>query len=106
MKNTLSITVSFFLIFAIVFTSCKTKYEEFEPISFNGEVYRSIKVDSTFYRNLRVVFNYYNVNYKVDENGKVLVQQEIINDKDIRFNYTKKALDSSWLKTAGNRNFN
>ena len=87
------------LIGIIIFFFCKNIYAEFEPTIFDGNSYKTIEVNNVFYQNLEIVLDYNNVNYKIDKRGKVLVNQSLSEDKELLFNYTKKALDSLWLKS-------
>ena len=87
------------LIGIIIFFFYKNKYSEFEPTLFDGKSYKKIEVDNMFYKNLEKVLDYNNVNYKVDEQGKVLVKRNLSVDKELLFNYTKKALDTTWLNS-------
>jgi len=47
-------------------------------------------------KNLKNVLNYYNEIWK-EENGKIYISNAI--DKELVFNYTKKANDSLWHAT-------
>ena len=83
----------------IVFLYYKNTYTEFEPILFREDSYERIEVDSLFYKNLKIVFNYSNVEYKIDEQGKALVKRKLNDDKELVFNYTEKALDTTWVNS-------
>ena len=74
-------------------------YTEFEPILFSDDSYKRIEVDSSFYKNLKIVFDWNNVPYKIDKQGKPLVKRKLNNNKELVFNYTKKALDTAWLNS-------
>ena len=87
------------LIGIIIFFFYKNKYAEFEPTLFQGNSYKKIEVDSMFYKNLEKVLEYNNVNYKVDQQGKVLVKRNLSVDEELLFDYTKKALDTAWLNS-------
>lgn len=76
----------------------KNNYTEFEPILFENNSYRKIDVDSMFNINLVLVLDYNNVVYKINEKGKVLVSRSLFEDKELVFNYTKKSLDTSWIR--------
>jgi hypothetical protein len=75
----------------------RNAYVEFQPISFDSEEYKEVKVNAEFYKNLQEVLRKYDESYKVDENGKVLIKRKLSNDMDLMLNYTKKALDTAFL---------
>ncbi len=87
------------LVGIIIFIKYKNTYVEFEPTIFRDDSYKRIEVDSLFYKNLKIVFGYNNVLYKIDEQGKFLVKRNLNADKELVFNYTKKALDTTWLNS-------
>ena len=87
------------LIGIITFFYYKNIYAEFEPTLFEGNSYKMIEVNSSFYKNLEIVLDYNNVSYKIDEQGRVLVKRNLNVDKELLFNYTKKALDTAWLNS-------
>ncbi|MDI3318386.1 hypothetical protein [Pinibacter soli] len=77
----------------------KNSYVEFRPTLFEGNTYHKFEVNDTFYRKLKLVLDYYKVKNKVSEDGKVMITRNVAADKDLLYNYTKKALDSSWLNS-------
>ena len=90
------------LIGIIIFFFYKNVYEEFEPILFENNSYRKVEANSLFYKNLQIVLDYNKVNYKINEQGKVLIERSLIKDKELLFNYTKKALDTQWINLHAN----
>src|SRR5688500_16416699 len=87
------------LVGLIIMISYTNIYTEFEPTFFSDDSYKKIEVDSSFYKNLKIVFDYNNVPYKIDEQGKLLVKRKLNNNKELVFNYTQKALDTEWLNS-------
>jgi hypothetical protein len=83
----------------IIFIYYKNTYTEFEPILFRDDAYKRVAVDRSFYKNLKIVFDYDNVQYKVNKQGKTLVKRKLNDDKELVFNYTEKALDTIWLNS-------
>lgn len=83
----------------VAFLFYKNTYTEFEPTVFEGDSYKKISVDSMFYENLKRVFDYNNVNYKIDKQGKILIKRNLSADKELLLNYTKKTLDTVWLNS-------
>jgi hypothetical protein len=77
----------------------RNSYTVFDPIIFQPEnnAYKTIKADSIFYSNLAGVLSYYNEPYKVDRSGRVFIQRKLKSDRDLVYNYTRKALDIEWL---------
>jgi len=102
--NIVAITKSKYLLLVLLigivsFLIYKNTYIEFEPTLFESNSYKKIEVNSMFYKNLKIVLDYNNVNFKLDEQGKVLVKRNLSTDKESLFNYTKKALDTTWLNS-------
>ena len=87
------------LIGIIAFFYYRSNYVEFVPTIFEGNSYKKIDANSSFYKNLEIVLDYNNVSYKIDEQGKVLVKRNLNVDKELLLNYTKKALDTAWLNS-------
>ena len=90
------------VVIASIFFVCNFTYIKFQPILYQDETYESfkkIKGDKLFYKHLRVVLDYYRESYKVTPEGDILIKRKSGNDTELIYNYTIKALDSSWLKT-------
>lgn len=87
------------LIGLVIFFFYKSIYVEFEPIIFENNSYRKVKVNDMFYKNLEIVLDYNEVNYKINTQGKVLIKRSLIKDKELLFNYTKKAFDTGWVNS-------
>lgn len=73
-------------------------FTPFEATVFSKEGFRKVNVDSNFYKNLEGVLNYYQVEFKRDESGVILIKNSLSKDKELIMNYTNKAIDSLWLK--------
>lgn len=52
-----------------------------------------------FNRNIKRVFDFYQVPYKENPNGVILIPNQLWEDKDTMWNYTTKANDPKWLDT-------
>ena len=50
-----------------------------------------------FYDRLEAVLKYYDIRFKASENNTVLVSLQVILNKELSWNYTKKAQDPEWL---------
>jgi len=78
-------------------------YTQFRPIVFENDSYEFIEVenDSLFYMNLMKVLDYNNIQYKAIGNGDILVKRKFFHDKELLLNYTRKAMDTTWIKSHG-----
>src|SRR4051812_20594690 len=102
MKSNKKIALVLILVLAILGqVYYRNTYVRFEPIMFNlkRESYERVHADSALFRNLEKVLNYYNVAYKVNGRGETLIKRKLDDDKEMRWNYTEKALDTVWLKS-------
>ncbi len=70
---------------------------EFRPIFRIDEMLVEQEPTEGFYSRLEQVLNYYGEEYSINEKGIVLINVELIKDKDLCWNYTTKANDSTWL---------
>lgn len=83
------------------FVACaKPKLVEFKPVyaTSENEYYTEDKYPNLFFENIQQVLKYYDVEFKI-EKGKVYVSPKVYQEKELMFNYTKKALDEDWLKS-------
>ena len=99
-KTSYLLLLPLFGIVALLFYN--SGYTEFEPALFVDNAYKHrINVTSTqmFFNNLKIVLDYDNVPYKIDDQGKVLVKRKLSRDEELLFNYTKKALDTLWINS-------
>lgn len=69
----------------------------FKPIVLENEVFVEKSASPKFYKNLEKVLTFYQVNFLKNEDGTILVDQELKNDTDLCWNYTTKANDSIWI---------
>lgn len=91
-----------FLLIIIVSTSCMTKeYVVLKPVVLSGDQFVETEPDENFYGNVKRVLDFYDEDYKVDENGVVLIPGELSEDKDLLRNYTNKANDREWMEMNG-----
>ena len=92
----LAVTVFLLLFYILRINS----YTEFQPIIFEDNSYKYYELlqrDRSFNENLKIVLDYNKADYKVDNRGRVLIRRSLSEDKELLFNYTKKALDSLWV---------
>lgn len=80
-------------------------YTQFRPVVFEHDSYEFIEIDndSLFYMNLKKVLDYNNVQYKAIENGDILVKRKVFHYKELLLNYTRKAMDTAWIKSHGDQ---
>ena len=85
------------VIIGIVLTSCRSAYNTYVPIYFTGEelVERPDSLTERHVDGIKKVFKHFDVPYKAEQ-GKVYYKGKI--DKELLWNYTKKASDERWLK--------
>lgn len=83
----------------IVFWIYQNRYVEFEATVFEHNTFRTIKQDSTFLSNLKVVLIYYKESYRTNKDGGVLIKHTLKMNYDLMHNYTQKALDTSWINS-------
>jgi hypothetical protein len=102
MKTTKKYLLSIPLAVIIFYFIYMNSYVEFQPTVFENSSYKKIEVNNMFDKNLEMVLDYYNVNYKINEQGKVLIKRSLIRDKALLFNYTKKTFDQLWLNSHTN----
>ena len=76
-------------------------YSKFEPTVFENSSFRRPEVTKieSFNENLRVVLEYNNVKYKIDKDGDIMIKQKLLRDKELISNFTKKAMDTVWIRS-------
>lgn len=95
------VRIVFFLII-IIGASCTSKeYVELKPVILYGDKLVEAEPAGNFYGNVKHVLDFYNVPYKVDEHGVVLITRELRADRDLLRNYTNKANDPEWMEMNG-----
>lgn len=77
-----------------------TEYVPYKPVYKHGDqlIVSTDSLSTEFRENIKIVFKFYDVSYKEDENGVILIPKKIWEDKDTIWNYTTKANDPDWLK--------
>jgi competence protein ComGF len=69
-------------------------YVIFQPIIFDGDEFKSIKVDNVFYKKLEEVLKEEDVSYRIKD-GRIYIKRLDSYDDEKKYNYTEKALDSN-----------
>lgn len=72
-------------------------YFEFVPVLFKDGDIIEVKASSNLCEKLKPVLAHYNESYK-EMNGIVFIKRKLAQDKNLRFNYTNKAFDTSWRR--------
>lgn len=99
-KREISTIVIILIVVVSLFLLYKNSYTEFKPLSFDGNSYVSRKISNQeeFKNNLKKVLEYYNEDFKISENGNILIKNKLKSNQELIVNYTKKALDKDWHK--------
>jgi hypothetical protein len=95
MRKTISLSI---ILFAII--SCQEKLTVFKPVVKINDAYQYSTKDalcSEFQDNIIFVLSYYSEEFR-SQNDSILITSKLFNDKELLYNYTKKACDSDWLK--------
>lgn len=79
----------------------KSEYVSYQPVYQQGEqlVVSEAPISAQLQKNIKTVFKVYDIPYKEDNQGILLISKEIWEDIDIVWNYTTKANDPEWLST-------
>lgn len=73
------------------------RYVKVLPINLENESFvKSNNIPINFYKNMQIVLNHYNEEYKIN-NDTILIKNKKMGDLQLMYNYTKKANDSIWL---------
>ena len=83
----------------LMFFFFQNTYTEFEPTIYSNDSFKKIEVDTTFYKNLILVFDSDYVEYKTNKSGMPLIKRKLATDKEWLYHYTKEALNSSRLNS-------
>lgn len=110
-KKTIFETVMIMLFLIIMSDGCAASectedgYAEYKPVfvdttKLRDEVYviDESMVDAVHYENIKFVFEFYDIKYKVVD-SKIMVDCKVWEDKDYMMNMTKKAGHKDWLAT-------
>lgn len=100
MKRRYKIILSVVILGSMLFYYYNYSYVVFEPISYDRTFENKIKipVDSGFYQRLAFVLEKSGFRYKVNKSGKVLIERRLSRDEDLVYTFTKKSMDSIWIK--------
>jgi hypothetical protein len=101
MKQRNTVVLSIIIIPGLIFFYCYNyTYVAFKPLLFDKtfEKRETFQADGAFYKSLVLVLKNYDFPYKVDQSGQVLIQRKLSRDADLMYNFTKKSMDSAWIK--------
>jgi hypothetical protein len=82
-----------------VMISCNEQSElmVFKPVIYEkGQLIEQNEVEAEFYENLKVVLDYFDVQY-VYEKQIIYVSKVMYNDKELLMNFTSKARNKDWI---------
>ncbi|WP_156173027.1 hypothetical protein [Chryseobacterium lactis] len=87
--------------FIILYLYNKNTYIEYQPLIFDGDHYKvqAIGNKKDFNNKLKKVLDYYHEDFKVSNEGNILIKKKLLSEKELLSNYTKKALDKNWSPT-------
>jgi hypothetical protein len=75
-------------------------YERFKPVYRSGDrlVVSELPLTPELRANVKRVLAFYDVPFKEDSNGELLISKKDWEDLEMMWNYTTKAHDPAWLK--------
>lgn len=85
---------------AITFIYINSRYVQFFEIYFLNDTYiiSQNKPSGKFYSNLKSVLRYYKEDF-LEKDSVIYVKSKLFADRELMYNYTKKAKDSVWLSS-------
>ncbi|WP_018250376.1 hypothetical protein [Orenia marismortui] len=86
----------------ISFISNRFLYVKYIPVTeWNGEQYEvNPEVNSKKLKeNMKIILKYYEVSFKENEKGELLIPASLQRNKEMLYNYTKKAMDEEFVKS-------
>lgn len=99
MEIVIGVLLALFAIAVIATAISRANLVEFKPVYANSENEYQIEdnYSDDFAHQLKQVLKYYNVPHQLDRD-KIFIDNDVYDDKELMFNYTKKALDETWLQ--------
>ena len=77
-------------------------FVEFKPVVRENDrlIYTDIShFPQSFPERMSEVLRYYRESYQLDAEGKILIKTDLLNNKELLWNYTNKAVDEEWLNS-------
>lgn len=76
------------------------EYERFRPVYRVGDnlVVSDLPLTPELRRNVKIVLQFYDVPFKEDQSGELLIPTQDWQDQELMWNYTTKANDPAWLQ--------
>jgi hypothetical protein len=78
-----------------------TEYTPFRPVYRNGDrlIVQELPLTPELRERVKTVLQFYDVPFKEDQNGDLLIPAQDWQDQELMWNYTTKANDAAWLQT-------
>ncbi len=82
-----------------IMSSCDEQFVELKPIVLENDQFIEEPTLATpeFLEHIVTVLKHYDHKFELKE-GKVFISEKLFDDKEIMYNYTKKAQDDHWLE--------
>lgn len=89
----------------LVMTGCNRDLVEYEPLKLQTGAQNKLVPapelnTSAHLENVKVVLSFYGEQWQTNSNGKLLITRKLSNDKELVWNYTKKAEDPKFIENA------
>lgn len=102
MKNKILKCILFIVNIALLYLLFTFPFMKFTPIKmeegFRNELVNAPElVNKEFNKNLQILFEYYDITYRIDKNSNIYIPLTLYFNKELKWNYTTKALDKEFL---------
>jgi len=90
------------LVMGLIAMTCEhTEYVRFRPVYRSGDrlVVQELPLTPELRERVKTVLQFYDVPFKEDQNGDLLIPAQDWQDQELMWNYTTKANDAAWLQT-------
>ena len=86
-------------LFSMIGGCMEEDYIEFKPIYRQNEKFfeSEARLSDDFLKNIRFVFDFYDVPYRLGKDNTLLIPESYQNDSELIWNYTTKAHDDEWV---------
>lgn len=84
----------------VILSGCNDPSVTFRPVYRSGDrlVASDEPMDPRMRGNVIHVLRFYQVDFRAEANGTILIPRSLANDLDTLWNYTTKAQDEAWLR--------
>jgi hypothetical protein len=86
------------LLLAVIVSSC-SDYQRYSPVYLADDHFKHSHdtVPLELRKNIKVVLKFYEVPFRVDDDGNVWIPREVAEDEQLLWTYTVKASDPNWI---------